>query len=554
MFEEVDSLGVSQGQGRGFAQVFDSTYNPVFKEETARLIKEDKEGKKAIDKQLESIDSGVWFRDQPLVQEKILELQKYAQDNPRNIIKGNTNEALEYKKKITDLKALVYNAKLAEQQTSKYLFALKEGGDKWDQEESRKTIQQFVESPGNYDFSKFQLVPSFSMAKYEKQFMQPEVSKLINTITQSSKKDEFGNYNYDQVEKTSKSAMDNWANRMWNDGNSKMKQTYGSLDEFKQAVYDYGNLELKKNVKTPYVDPNQKAQEKLNLIVTDMVEDTVSIPIGSGDTTKKAFTQGKVPAIQQMPGNFTTNINFPPTEMKKLNAKPLSVFGIYQAKDGKVKSDSYDTDFWTKGVEDQGASEFEPKLVKSYAVFTPKLDSKGNPVDTKNFKKENGELYLLADGKRWIPVNNILLDKENIKNNKFRGVSLGDENVSWVPHIVGTYGKKLSDDQTNFDVAIPYDEGYKNYVGANKGGQDIKNFEAVVNEKDPTILQIKSYSKGTGGKGVQQPTQTRTANDNTQKQTKIKPMTRDEFNAFAKSKGKVATDDDYKKYLNKLEE
>ena len=100
MFEEADSLGVSQGQGRGFAQVFDSTYNPVFKEETARLIKEDKEGKKAIDKQLESIDSGVWFRDQPLVQEKILELQKYAQDNPRNIIKGNTNEALEYQKKL----------------------------------------------------------------------------------------------------------------------------------------------------------------------------------------------------------------------------------------------------------------------------------------------------------------------------------------------------------------------------------------------------------------------------------------------------------------------
>lgn len=45
-FMQGDSLGLSQGQGRGLAQVFDSTYNPVFKEEAIRNVNEDKKAKK----------------------------------------------------------------------------------------------------------------------------------------------------------------------------------------------------------------------------------------------------------------------------------------------------------------------------------------------------------------------------------------------------------------------------------------------------------------------------------------------------------------------------
>ena len=555
MFEEVDSLGVSQGQGRGFAQVFDSTYNPVFKEETARLIKEDKEGKAKIEKDISGLDATVWKKAQPALREKMDDLYSYTMQNHRNINKGNTPEKLEYQKKISDIQLFTKEQKLQEDLWIKQFnnVALKKGVYA---PEALDILQNYFDDPNLNDPRYIAELPlSFDPINHKLKVVAPMVQKIVESYTLNPGfKDNQGNIIYDKVWETAGPEIEKQMKDNWKALPDSAKSFFETEENYISLANSFREVGAQRNVKQPYVDPNQKAQEKLNLIVTDMVEDTVSIPIGSDDTTKKAFTQGKVPAIQQMPGNFTTNINFPPTEMKKLNAKPLSVFGIYQAKDGKVKSDSYDTDFWTKGVEDQGASEFEPKLVKSYAVFTPKLDSKGNPVDTKNFKKENGELYLLADGKRWIPVNNILLDKENIKNNKFRGVSLGDENVSWVPHIVGTYGKKLSDDQTNFDVAIPYDEGYKNYVGANKGGQDIKNFEAVVNEKDPTILQIKSYSKGTGGKGVQQPTQTKKAPDSTQKQTKIKPMTRDEFNAFAKSKGKVATDDDYKKYLNKLEE
>lgn len=557
MFEEADSLGVSQGQGRGFAQVFDSTYNPVFKEETARLIKEDKEGKKAIDKQLESIDSGVWFRDQPLVQEKILELQKYAQDNPRNIIKGNTNEALEYKKKITDLKALVYNAKLAEQQTSKYLFALEQGGEKWDQEESRKTIQQFVESPGDYDFSKFQLIPSFSMAKYEKQFMQPEVGKLINTITQSSKKDELGNYNYDQVEKTSKDAMDNWANRMWNDGNSKMKQTYGSLDQFKQAVYDYGNLELKKTVKTPYVDPKQKQQDKLDFTITKKRQGDLSVPYGEEGSNNKIFRKGKYIALNEVAGNFKETIPATSIDLKNRKAIPISVFGKWKGTDGKIADDYFEGDFWEQG--DQGSFNFTPKLVRTLPVFRPQLDSKGNPIDTKNFRKNaNGEIEILAETKdnkkRWIPVDNISLDENDVKSGKFRGIDLSDNNVKWEQFVIGNYGKELGDNQKNFDVAMPFDE-YKGFVTANaNASQELTNFIEVINNKDSEVLTPHSYTKGKEmffGNEAQtnQPTQTKKAPDSTSKKRVYTKEEQDEYNQFKSSLKKGVTPISIDKYF-----
>lgn len=536
MFEEVDSLGVSQGQGRGFAQVFDSTYNPVFKEETARLIKEDKEGKKAIDKQLESIDSGVWFRDQPLVQEKILELQKYAQDNPRNIIKGNTNEALEYKKKITDLKALVYNSKLAEQQTSKYLFALKQDGDKWDQEESRKTIQQFVESPGNYDFTNFQLVPSFSMAKYEKQFMQPEVSKLINTITQSSKKDEFGNYNYDQVEKTSKDAMDNWANRMWNDSNSKMKQTYGSLDEFKQAVYDYGNLELKKNVKTPPSESLSKQAEKKpnkiiynkNLNFSQKVGGTKT-PIYGDDYETVGFTDSETVSLAGTGFNVPDVANFTPNQFKNMNGVIFSMTGAYQAektKDGlklkggvKLKDSQNLIDAL---IEDQGVSDFSAQSIELIPVF-----KKGKKIiaKTKNGRKVN--------------LSNTIISKEMLEEGKIYDIVLSDDNVEYVPYVIGDYNKVIDKDtQTNFVAGIPYSEYALSMENKSNTRNELVRFEEQEEVKND-LLKTYSFTEGNKKAGIKtnQPTQTKKEPSDTNNKIKQARTAYDALVKAAKEKG-----------------
>lgn len=499
MFEEADSLGVSQGQGRGFAQVFDSTYNPVFKEETARLIKEDKEGKKAIDKQLESIDIGVWFRDQPLVQEKILELQKYAQDNPRNIIKGNTNEALEYKKKITDLKAFVYNSKLAEQQTAKYLFALEQGGDKWDQEESRKTIQKFVESPGNYDFTNFQLVPSFSMAKYEKQFMQPEVSKLINTITQSSKKDEFGNYNYDQVEKTSKDAMDNWANRMWNDSNSKMKQTYGSLDEFKQAVYDYGNLELKKNVKTPPSESLSKQAEQMKYIVKPNESIRISQKVGSEEGDKVGFIDDNTTSLYSVGFNASDEANLDPTQFRDLKGIVVSLGKAYQASGDKTKG--YDV---SQGLSIEDSKDFWKKLSGGAVPFKSEQINVVPVFKVKTIQDEKG---------RTIDVSNTILSDEHIKSGMFRGNKLTDDMVEFVPYVFGVYNKEVKKGkQENFIAGLPYDK-YRDYMQTkSETRKQLLSFEEQMQDED--VLRVRSFTEGREQLGVK-------PNDN--KQTKKEP-------------------------------
>lgn len=535
MFEEVDSLGVSQGQGRGFAQVFDSTYNPVFKEETARLIKEDKEGRKAIDKQLESIDGGVWFRDQPLVQEKILELQKYAQDNPRNIIKGNTNEALEYKKKITDLKALVYNAKLAEQQTSKYLFALEQGGDKWDEDESKKSIQTFIDAPGNYDFSKMQLVPSFSMAKYEKQFMQPEVGKLINTITQSSKKDEFGKYNYDQVEKTSKSAMDNWANRMWNEGNSKMKQTYGSLDEFKQAVYDYGNLELKKKVVGDPAESLSKEAEQVpneikknqTLSFSQKVGGTEKALIGSDDDVF-GFTDDETVSVAGTGFNVPNKASFTPQKFKSMNGVVFSLTGTYQAK----KTDKgYELAESNRVVEpgqniidalitEQGSSDFVADQVQLIPVFKQGTFTKNNKGKSVN-------------------LSNTVVSKDMLKKGKVYGLNLSDENVEYVPYVIGTYSKEIdSDKQKNFVAGIPYFE-YRPYMeNENTTRKELLRFEKQQGIQDE-VLKKYSYSEGNKISGINtnQPTQTRKAPSDTDNQIKQAKTAYDALVKAAKEKG-----------------
>lgn len=554
MFEEADSLGVSQGQGRGFAQVFDSTYNPVFKEETARLIEKDKAGKKEIDRQLESIDGGVWFRDEKLVKDQLGELYQYVQDNNKNILRGNTKEALEYKKKIIDIKAVVTQSKLAEQQAAKYLFALEDGGDKWDEDESKKSIQAFVDAPGDMDFSKLQLVPSFSMSGYEKKFMQPQVSKLINTITQSSKKDEFGNYNYDQVEKTSRQAMDNWANRMWSEGNAKMKSSYGSLDKFKEAVYDYGDSEMKKTVKTPYIDPNKKQQDKLDFTITKKRQGDMSIPYGEEGSENKIFKKGKFIALNEVAGNFKETIPATSVDLKNRKAIPISVFGIWQGTNGDIIDDVYDGDFWAKG--NQGSFTFTPKLVRTLPVFRPQLDSKGNPIDTKNFRKNsNGEIEILADTKdnkkRWIPVDNISLDENDVKSGKFRGINLSDNNVKWEQFVIGNYGKKLGNNQENFDVAMPFDE-YKGFVVANgNASQELTNFMEVINNKDSSVLTPHSYSKGKqmyfGNEA--QPQQTKKAPDSTSKKRVYTKDEQDEYNEYKSSLKKGVTPISIDKYF-----
>jgi hypothetical protein len=557
MFEEVDSLGVSQGQGRGFAQVFDSTYNPVFKEETARLIKQDKETKNDINKDLLGIDSGVWFRDQPLVQEKILDLQKYAQDNYKSIGKGNTAEALEYKKKITDIKAFVTQSKLAEQQTTKFLYALESGGDKWD-EESRQFINDFVSKPGEMDITQLQLVPAFNALEHVGKLKNIVKDITTETSLNPGFKDKNNNIVYQKFVNTIESKVENQARDLWNNLSKSGKEHYDNdVNKYIETAKNFARESASQTVKTPYVDQKTKQQQKLDIIINNNSEEDISIPIGEQGSNKKVFQKGKSVAVHEVAGNFNEVINLTSEEIRNMRGIPVSVFGKFQGKEAedgtKIITDDYlDVDFWDYG--DQAAFAFKPKKVKSMARFTPELDSDGNPIDKVNFRKnKNGEIEVNANtvkgGKKWIPIENISIDKNDIKNGSFRGVKLNDNNSSWEPYLIGKFNKKLGDKQTNFDVAIPYNE-YKNSVGADpRAGSEIKNFEAVVNEKDSEVLQRKSFSRGKELSGIKSDDNKKILIDKVKRKdgTSYQKVQRTEYLLQNHSEQDI---EDYEKYLN----
>lgn len=507
MFEEADSLGVSQGQGRGFAQVFDSTYNPVFKEETARLIKEDKEGKAKIEKDISGLDATVWKKAQPALREKMDDLYSYTMQNHRNINKGNTPEKLEYQKKISDIQLFTKEQKLQEDLWIKQFnnVALDKKGVY--APEALDILQNYFDDPNLNDPRYIAELPlSFDPINHKLKVVAPMVKKIVEPYTlKPGFKDNQGNIIYDKVWETAGPEIEKQMKDNWKALPDSAKSFFETEENYISLANSFREVGAQRNVKQPYVDPKQKQQEKFDLKINNVVEDDISVPYGEEGSSGKIFQKGRSLAVQEVAGNFTENVPLNSGELKKMRAIPLTVFGVWKGTNGKIVDDFFEGEFWDKG--DFGNKDFEPKKVKSMAVLRPQLDSEGNPIDNVNFRKnKSGEIEMNAETtggkKRWIPIENISISANDIKKGKFRGVKLTDDNSLWQPYIVGKFNKKLADNQTNFDVAIPYNE-YKGFVGANpKGGNDIKNFEAVINEKDPEVLQEKTFSRGSQIAGI----------------------------------------------------
>lgn len=556
MFEEADSLGVSQGQGRGFAQVFDSTYNPVFKEETARLIEKDKAGKKEIDRQLESIDGAVWFRDEQLVQEKIFDLQKYAQDNYRSIGRGNTNEALEYKKKITDIKAVVTQSKLAEQETTKLLYELNKNENKYDRNKSKESLKSFLAAPGNFDISQLQLFANFDAMKHQK-----DLAGLVGKITQDTQllpgfKDLNDNTIYRKFENTIDSEIERNARSLWLDLPESGREHYDNdLNKYIDIAKSYAKQSKSQIVKgkTPELSLSKEAEKKPNQIILNkpisfsQKVGATKTPIYGEDYEAVGFTDSETVSLASTGFNVPDVASYTPNQIKNMNGVVFSVKGAYQAektKEGlKLKSGVKLKDgqnFIDALIEDQGTASFTAQSIDLVPVF-----KKGKKVmaTTKNGRKIN--------------LSNTIISKEMLEEGKIHDIVLSDDNVEYVPYVFGNYDKIIDEDtQTNFSAGVPYSEYALSMQNQNNTRNELTRFEKQEDVQNE-LLKTYSFTEGNKKAGIKtksQPTQTKKAPDSTQKQTKIKPMTRDEFNAFAKSKGKVATDDDYKKYLNKLEE
>jgi len=484
-FMQGDSLGLSQGQGRGLAQVFDSTYNPVFKEDLIRNIKSDKEDKKAINSQLAEISKNtVWSRDQPLLQEKMNDLYSFTQNNYRNIAKGNSQEALEYKQKIMDVANFAKASKVAENYFVKLSTTFSSDSSKFDEDETKNLLSGFYTEPGNFNIDQLQLIPKLDKTTHLGK-MSGLVQKLKMDIeTQPGYKDANGNTIYTKVEETIQENIDALAEESFRD-DKRIQKAFGSLENYKEKLRPFGKYDKSQVIKGEPGGSGFKVDEFKPEIKED-VEYDFSTPVGAdaGDgKVKTAYTPDKTLFRKRAGGNFTINEKIPPSKMLSIGAIPINVKGNYQAKvfekDGEKKysvSDSYH-----KGnlfeAKSQTAVGFQPQAIVSAPVFL--VDEITDPKTGRKIRTKN-----------------IVLSKEDIKKGEFRGVKLTDDIVGYKPYLEGIYDLEVGAKQKNVSVLVPYESVRELMENKHSFMKELSIFEEAVKKQGSDLLENVSFTTG----------------------------------------------------------
>ena len=544
MFEEADSLGVSQGQGRGFAQVFDSTYNPVFKEEGNRLLAEQKAGKKEIDKDISGLDATVWKKAQPALQEKMKELYSYTMQNHRNITKGNTPEKLEYQKLISDIQLFTKEQKLQEDLWIKQFnnVALDKKGTY--EPEALDILQKYFEDPNLNDPTLIANLPlSFNALEHTNKLKNIVQGIKTETSLNPGFKDLNDNTVYQKFSNTVDSKIEEEAKRLWNNLPNSGKQYYeDDVNNYIQSAKNFAKESASQTVKgkTPDFSLSKKA-EQMKYIVKPNENIRISQKVGSEEGDKVGFVDDNTTSLYSVGFNASDEANLDPTQFRDLKGVVVSLGKAYQASGDKTKG--YDVsegltieesrDFWKKLS--GGASAFKSEQVNVVPVFK-----------VKTIKDEKG---------RTIDVSNTILSDEHIKSGMFRGNKLTDDMVEFVPYVFGVYNKEVKKGkQENFVAGLPY-EKYRDYMQTKpETRKQLLGFEEQMQDDD--VLRIRTFTEGREQLGVKptQPQQTKKAPDNTQKQVKItKDQALKDYNAAVKKAKASGTTDDkiptFEKYI-----
>jgi len=552
-FMQGDSLGLSQGQGRGLAQVFDSTYNPVFKEELIRNIKSDKEAKKAINSQLAKIsENTVWSRDQPLLQEKMNDLYSFTQNNYRNIAKGNSQEALEYNQKIMDVANFAKASKVAENYFVKLSTTFSSDSSKFDEDETKNLLSGFYTEPGNFNIDQLQLIPKLDKTTHLGK-MSGLVQKLKMDIeTQPGYKDANGNTIYTKVEETVQENIDALAEESFRD-DKRIQKAFGSLENYKASLRPFGKYDKSQVIKGEPGKTQEQKDEEFDFTINPVSNRQFSQKVGGGG--KIGFTPDKTVSLDEIPFNVTMTEQINPARMKELGAIPFNVSKAYQVKK--------DGDEWDMGVAYQGENIFDksgtsvlfkPSSVLSIPVF------KDSILEGTHTVKVDGKSTTIKDGKvtvtrpsgktEVIDLKGITLSEDMVKDGKFKGISLSDDLVEFKPFTLGVYEMELGYGQDNFEVLIPFDN-FRQLLQATPSNRKQLDF---IEKKaaDSGALESKSYSeykRRTGAKTTPQ-------NTTTKEKQKVTPMSKEQLQKFIRDKSKneeyEVTDKEYKEYLDKL--
>lgn len=538
MFEEADSLGVSQGQGRGFAQVFDSTYNPVFKEETARLIKEDKEGKAKIEKDISGLDATVWKKAQPALREKQDDLYSYTMQNYRNINKANTPEKLEYQKKISDIQLFTKEQKLQEDLWIKQFnnVALDKKGVY--APEALDILQKYFEDPNLNDPRYIAELPlSFDPINHKLKVIAPMVQKIVEPYTlKPGFKDDKGNIIYDKVWETAAPEIEKQMRDNWKALPEAAKEAFESVDNYISLANSFREVGAQRNVKTPLSESLSKQAEKKpnkiiynkNLNFSQKVGGTKT-PIYGDDYETVGFTDSETVSLAGTGFNVPDVANFTPNQFKNMNGVIFSMTGAYQAektKDGlklkggvKLKDSQNLIDAL---IEDQGVSDFSAQSIELIPVF-----KKGKKIiaKTKNGRKVN--------------LSNTIISKEMLEEGKIYDIVLSDDNVEYVPYVIGDYNKVIDKDtQTNFVAGIPYSEYALSMENKSNTRNELVRFQEQEEVKNE-LLKTYSFTEGNKKAGIKtnQPTQTKKEPSDTNNKIKQARTAYDALVKAAKEKG-----------------
>ena len=535
MFEEVDSLGVSQGQGRGFAQVFDSTYNPVFKEETARLIKEDKEGKAKIEKDISGLDATVWKKAQPALREKMDDLYSYTMQNHRNINKGNTPEKLEYQKKISDIQLFTKEQKLQEDLWIKQFnnVALKKGVYA---PEALDILQNYFDDPNLNDPRYIAELPlSFDPINHKLKVVAPMVQKIVEPYTlKAGFKDNQGNIIYDKVWETAGPEIEKQMKDNWKALPDSAKSFFETEENYISLANSFREVGAQRNVKTPDKPSQSELINQVPYEIKPNQQFDFSQKVGSGEGVY-GFTDDKTTSLYGTTFNVTEDAEFQPNFLKQKGGVLIGLRGAYQAKkDEKGEYNLSDEGFelgdkdniFDRLFKDQGSSKFKANSIQNLPVF-----KEGTTV---TFTDKKGK-------KRTIDLSNTVVSDDMLEKGEFRGLKFSDENISFEPIVVGDYQKEVKKGkQSNVLLGLPYRE-FRGYMQSkNTAIKEMQRLESQAESKD--LLTSYSYTEGLKRRKSEtnQPTQTKKAPDSTQKQIKVTDdMKKQYLESYNKYKTKV---------------
>ena len=195
-----------------------------------------------------------------------------------------------------------------------------------------------------------------------------------------------------------------------------------------------------------------------------------------------------------------------------MNGVVFSMTGAYQAektKDGlKLKGDvklKDEQNLIDALIEDQGVADFTAQSIELIPVF-----KKGKKIiaKTKNGRKVN--------------LSNTIISREMLEEGKIHDVVLSDDNVEYVPYVIGDYNKVIDKDtQSNFVAGIPYSEYALSMENKTNTRNELVRFEEQEDVKNE-LLKTYSFTDGNKKAGIKtksQPQQTKKAPDDTQKQT-----------------------------------